>query len=191
MLQMEEKPKPHTPPLSLPVLNQAPAGPPLTRRPESVRVRPARAADLPGIVYLVNEYARRGDLLPRTIDSIRANLADWVIAVADDGIVVGCGSLLLYEPTLAEVRSLAVADIAQGMGLGRGIVAALIEEAQRRSIPTLFALTRAVPFFQRMGFALTEKDRFPQKIWNDCQICHLKDACDEIAVVLELAPTYP
>lgn len=142
--------------------------------------------DLPRLVALVNAYARRGDLLPRSAESIAATLDDWVIGKSGDA-VIACGSLLPYSAELAEVRSLAVADAAQGTGLGRKVVEALIDEARTRGIPTLFALTRAVPFFLRMGFTVTEKEFFPQKVWNDCSICPLKDACDETAVVLSIS----
>jgi amino-acid N-acetyltransferase len=141
--------------------------------------------DLPGLVALVNMYARRGDLLPRTPEAISATLGDWVIGKRGDE-VVACGSLLLYTAVLAEVRSLAVADSVQGLGVGRQIVESLISEARQRHIPTLFALTRAVPFFLRLGFTITDKAYFPQKVWNDCAICPLKDACDETAVVMSI-----
>lgn len=151
-----------------------------------VNVIPATLADLPGILEVVNKYSRRGDLLPRSEESIRNTINNWVIAKTEDGVVLGVGSLLFYTPVLAEVRSLAVADEAQGLGLGGKIVARLIAEARHLRVPTLFALTRAVGFFQRMGFSITEKELFPQKVWTDCAICPLKDNCDETAVVLEL-----
>ncbi|MDJ0753271.1 MAG: GNAT family N-acetyltransferase [Ardenticatenaceae bacterium] len=143
--------------------------------------------DLPELVDLVNTYARRGDLLPRTPESIAATLSDWVIAKrhnlhGDRFTILGCGSLLSYGPHLAEVRSLAVADEAQGLGVGRKIVEALIAKGEAKQIPTLFALTRAVPFFLKLGFHLTDKALFPQKVWTDCAICPLKDNCDETAV---------
>lgn len=156
-----------------------------TETPQFTVVCRPTEADLPGLVALVNTYARRGDLLPRTPEAIRESLPDWVIAKRGDE-VVACGSLLMYTAVLAEVRSLAVADEAQGMGVGRKIVESLITEARQRHIPTLFALTRAVPFFLRLGFTITEKEFFPQKVWNDCAICPLKDACDETAVVFTM-----
>lgn len=155
-----------------------------TRNTTPVVVQPTEA-DLPSLVALVNAYARRGDLLPRSEESIRSTLNDWIIGKVGDQ-VIACGSLLMYSPTLAEVRSLAVADAAQGTGLGRKVVDALLVEAQAREISTVFALTRVVGFFQRMGFVITEKEFFPQKVWNDCSICPLKDNCDETAVVKQL-----
>ncbi len=60
--------------------------------------------------------------------------------------------------------------------------------ARARGIPTVFALTRAVPFFERLGFAVTDKERFPEKVWKDCVVCPLQHACDETAVVMDLRP---
>jgi argininosuccinate synthase len=153
-----------------------------------MHIREARPGDVEGIMRLVNEHVRRGDLLPRTESSIRASLADWLVGEDAGGEIVACVSLLHYTSALAEVRSLAVADKVKGQGYGRTIVQALIAQARLRDIPTLFALTRATPFFQKIGFQITGKERFPEKVWRDCQLCPLRDACDETAVVLQLAP---
>jgi N-acetylglutamate synthase-like GNAT family acetyltransferase len=72
----------------------------------------------------------------------------------EDGEIVACVSLLSYTPALAEVRSLAVHDRVKGAGWGRTILKAAILEARPRNI-TLFALTRAVAFFERGGFQVT------------------------------------
>ncbi len=149
---------------------------------EDVVLTKPTEADLDSLVTLINAYAKRGDLLPRTADSVKESLPDWVIAKVGD-TVIACGSLLRYSPVLAEVRSLAVADTAQGLGLGRQIVAQLEIDAQKQKIPTLFALTRVVQFFEKMGFTITEKEYFPQKVWNDCNHCPIQDNCDETAVV--------
>jgi len=137
--------------------------------------------DLESLVTLINTYARRGDLLPRTVESIRETMPDWWIAKVGD-TVIACGSLLRYSPKLAEVRSLAVADIAQGTGIGRKLVDCLIAEAKEEGIPRLFALTRVIKFFEKLNFTITERENFPDKIWKDCVICPLIDACDETAV---------
>lgn len=143
-------------------------------------VKPA-ASDIPHLTEIVNEFAKRGDFLPRSEEHIRATLPDWQIAVAGEKIIA-IGSLLLYGPKLAEVRSLAVTDEAQGTGIGRRLVESLLVEAKERDIPRVFALTRAVKFFEKVGFEITDKENFPDKIWKDCSICPLIDACDETAV---------
>jgi len=150
-------------------------------------IRSAQDTDIPALLRLVSDHARRGDLLPRTALSIRDTLTDWLAAEDENGDIVACISLLYYTPVLAEVRSLAVADPYKGNGVGRKLLTALIACAQEKQIPTLFALTRAVRFFEKAGFAITQKEDFPEKIWRDCFICPIKDACDEVAVVLELS----
>ncbi len=152
-----------------------------------MNIRRARPTDIPGILALVNEHVRRGDVLPRTEASIEMTLSDWLVG-AQNGRVVACVSLLFYTEVLAEVRSLAVDDAVKGQGWGATIVKALIVRAQRQGVPTLFALTRAVGFFQKVGFSVTSMARFPEKVYRDCVQCPIKDACDETAVVLHLNP---
>ncbi|HEX5689178.1 MAG TPA: GNAT family N-acetyltransferase, partial [Roseiflexaceae bacterium] len=158
---------------------------PVAAPPKLIAVRPAEEADVQAIADIVNANARQGHLLPRSPDNIRASLANWLVAEAD-GVVVGIGSLLSMSPTLVEIRSLAVLPAFRRYGVGAQVVNGLVGRARERGIPTVFALTRAVPFFERMGFSITAKERFPEKVWTDCVICPLKDACDETAVVLEL-----
>lgn len=149
-------------------------------------VRPAHSVDVPAIAELVDAQARRAQVLPRSVQEISTTLTDWIVG-EDSGRVIGCASLLAYSPQQAEIRSLVVADTIQGNGLGSALVKQLIEIAEQRRIPTLFALTRAVPFFSRNGFRVCDKNSFPDKIWRDCQRCTLLEQCDETAVVLDLA----
>lgn len=150
-----------------------------------MNIRPATLTDVPQILILVNDHVRRGDLLPRTAQSIRDTIGDWLVGEQDSDIVA-CVSLLHYTPVLAEVRSLAVSDIVKGQGWGSAIMDAIIQKAEREEVPTLFALTRAVHFFEKSGFDVTVKERFPQKVYRDCHICPLLENCDETAVILEL-----
>jgi amino-acid N-acetyltransferase len=147
-----------------------------------ITIRRATLADARAIADLVNLGEREGQLIPRSIDSIRNTIDDWMLAQNGDRIV-GVGSLVEMGPTLSEIRSLAVAPDYRKFGIGAKIVAALIDLAGERGIPTLFALTRAVPFFEKQGFVVTVKNDFPEKVWRDCIVCPMKDACDEVAVV--------
>ena len=147
-----------------------------------VTIRKATPADASGIADLVNQGEREGQLLPRSIESIRASIDDWII-VLDGDRIVGVGSLLEMGNTLSEVRSLAVAPDYRKHGIGAQIVNALIDLARERKIPTVFALTRAVLFFEKLGFIITDKENFPEKVWRDCSICPVQFACDEVAMV--------
>ena len=148
-------------------------------------IRSAIERDVQAIAEVVAVNARHGQLLPRSAENIRASLRNWLLAEVD-GRVVGIGSLLDMSPTLVEVRSLAVLPAYRSYGIGGLLVCDLVERARIRGIPTVFALTRAVPFFERLCFVVTDRARFPEKVWTDCVICPLRERCDEIAVVLEL-----
>lgn len=161
---------------------------------QTISVRRAAVADVARIAALVNDQARRGNLLPRSPQSIAATIDDWLVAAASpesaqhasEQEILGCVSLLSYPSGLVEVRSLAVEDSAQGLGIGRRLMESLIKEARRRQIATLFALTRVVGFFEQFGFAVTDRHRFPEKVWHDCWQCPLRERCDETAVILKL-----
>ncbi len=148
--------------------------------------RKATSEDARAISELVNLGEREGQLLPRSLQSIRESIENWVVAEENAG-VVGCGSLAKIGPTLSEVRSLAVAPEYRKQGIGAQIVAALMEEARARRVPTVFALTRAVEFFEKLGFTVTVREDFPEKVWRDCMICPVRNACDEVAVVHPIA----
>jgi argininosuccinate synthase len=150
-------------------------------------IRPATLDDVQSIVLLIAQNARRGGLLPRGEASIRAHIDNFLIAEGG-GAVMGCGSLLPMNTTLVELRSLAVDENARGGGIGKQIVAALADEARKRKFGTIFALTRAVAFFEKCGFAVAPKEQFPEKVWNDCVACPLLENCDEVAVMRALQP---
>jgi amino-acid N-acetyltransferase len=156
------------------------------KAPEVI-VRMATDDDVEAIVAFVAENSRLGHLLPRSADNIRATLPTWRVAEIG-GRVVGIGSLLAMNDNLVEVRSLAVLPEYRSMGVGAELVNGLVAEARRRGYTTVFALTRAVNFFLRLGFSITIRDRFPEKLWRDCVICPLFHACDETAVAIELQP---
>jgi amino-acid N-acetyltransferase len=152
---------------------------------QTITIRPATVADVPSIAALVMANALQGKVLPRSAAAIEATITDWFVAAAGDEIL-GCVSLLRYTSGLVEVRSLVVGERYRGLRIGSQLMEALLLEARRREVPTLFALTRKVGFFERFGFKISERARFPEKVWHDCRLCPLIDNCDETAMVLEL-----
>lgn len=148
-------------------------------------VEPARLADAAAIHELVTFWADRGDMLHRPIGEIYEAIRDFKVARLD-GQVVGCGSLHIMGPDLAEVRSLAVAESMQGRGVGAAIVAACIEDARLFGLERVFALTYRPAFFEKQGFRLANVLEFPQKVWNECVRCPFFTNCKEVAVVYDL-----
>jgi amino-acid N-acetyltransferase len=154
-----------------------------TQRP-TISVRKAIVDDVDGIARLVNTHALQGEILPRLTSAVYQSIDDWFIAIAG-GEVLGCVSLLAYNSSLVEVRSLAVGDRFQGLGIGSRLMRALLAEVEYRRITTLFAMTRQVTFFERFGFRVSRRNLFPEKVWLDCLQCPLISSCNETAVVWE------
>lgn len=151
----------------------------------SVNIRKARVGDIPSIHQLVNEYAAKGEMLGRSRSELYEGMRDFFVAERE-GIVVGCSALHVNWEDLAEVRSLVVSQELRGMGLGRDLVTACLEEARELGIAKIYALTYKPGFFERMGFSRVVKETLPHKVWGDCLKCPKFPNCDEEAVLLEV-----
>jgi len=136
-------------------------------------VRPAREADVAGIVALVNGYAAQAIMLYRSPDSVRMTLHNFVVVVDSFGAVMACG----------EVASVAVASDAHGLGLGTAIVAEVEKLAHKRGIDELFALTLTPKFFESAGYVIADRALYPEKIRRDCLKCPRRIRCNEYCVV--------
>ena len=150
-----------------------------------MEVRPAQMADVPALHRLITHHAERGRMLFRSYAELYEHLRDFLVAVDDDQ-VVGCCAVELVWRDLAEIKSLAVDETRRGNGIGRRLTGASIDEARRLGLARLFALTREVSFFSKLGFAVVPKESLPHKVWTDCVKCPVQDQCDETAVVLTL-----
>lgn len=151
-----------------------------------ILVRKARLGDAEQIASLINHFAAQGLMLPKNILEVYEHIREYVVAEDETGRIVGCGALRLMWHDLGEIRSLAVAEEAQGRGVGRRIVEMLLEEARELGLACVFALTYQVPFFEKLGFRVVPKAIFPQKVWLDCQLCPKRHCCDETAMILVL-----
>jgi amino-acid N-acetyltransferase len=143
--------------------------------------------DIPPILTLINGYASKGVMLPRTEFELSEAIRDFTVVTAGNDLL-GCGALHFYSPTLAEIRSLAVDEGAKTRGVGRKLVEALVQEAEDYELDAVFAFTYVVEFFEKVGFHVVERGVLPLKAWKDCVRCPKFQACDEIAVMRVLRP---
>jgi len=147
-----------------------------------VEVRKARMSDIPALLDLINGYASRGIMLPRTEFEISESIRDFSVALAE-GELVGCGALHFYSPMVGEIRSLAVREDAKTHGVGRLLVETLVNESEEFSLACVFAFTYVVDFFRKVGFDEVERGALPLKVWKDCVRCPKFQSCDEVAVM--------
>lgn len=150
-------------------------------------IRKARMSDVKGIHRLIAEYARKGDMLPRSLADIYENLRDYFVFLEDDGELGGSAAIHIMWEDLAEVRSLAVREGKMRRGIGTQLVESCISEAIVLGIDRVFALTYKPEFFEKLGFHIVDKAELPQKIWTDCLKCSKFPDCDEVALVADFS----
>ncbi len=149
---------------------------------------PATVGDAAEIHRLIQYwFETTGDVLPRTEGEIYETIRDFVV-VRDPGKrrLLAAGALHVEWKDLAEIKSLVVDPGTQGRGLGRIVVDACLSEAVDMGLKTVFALTTTPAFFERLGFRISGVSAFPRKVWNECFRCPKYNACDEIAVTIDL-----
>lgn len=148
-------------------------------------IRKATVKDANRIFSILQYYALKEVLLPRSLNSIYENIRDFFV-YEENGKIVGVGSLHIYWEDLAEIKSLAVEEGFRGKNIGSQIVLACIEEAKMLGIKQVFALTYVPGFFEKLGFKITDKALFPQKVWTECIHCVKFNDCKEIPVSIAL-----
>ncbi|MBJ6363085.1 N-acetyltransferase [Paenibacillus sp. MAHUQ-46] len=149
---------------------------------QTVICRKATETDVDELYELIEGYAQKGIMLPRSRQALSRLIDTFVVAELDEQIV-GCGSLFKLGSDLVEIRSLGITEGHKGMGIGSKLISKLLEEAKRQGLPKVMALTYEVAFFIKNGFHVVEKEIFPEKVWTDCVHCPKQERCDEIAVL--------
>ena len=117
-----------------------------------ITVRPARTSDVKSIQAMRQQLEGSKVLLGHELVSLYEAVPEFLVAVDEAGDVVGAGALHVMWEDLAEVRSVVVADHMRGHGVGRAIVAALLDRADTIGTKRVFCLTFEVEFFSKFGF---------------------------------------
>lgn len=148
-----------------------------------MKIRKAKIPDLKDVHKLINEFARKEEIIPRSINELYENIRDFIV-FEDNGKVYGTCALHVLWEDLAEIRSLAVKKEYQGIGIGRKLVKRCLIEAKALGVRRVFVLTYHPTFFKKLGFVDIDKSSLPQKIWGDCVRCPKFPECDEHALIL-------
>jgi N-acetylglutamate synthase-like GNAT family acetyltransferase len=113
-------------------------------------LRPAIAADDPAIRALI----QRVEINPFGLDWRR-----FVLAVAPDGALIGCGQLKPHGDGSVELASIAVEEAHRGEGIARAIIEHLLPRAPR----PLYLMCRPVlgDLYRRFGFQPVGEEQLP------------------------------
>lgn len=146
-------------------------------------LRKAKLTDANQIHKLINFFAKKDLMMPRSLNEIYENIRDFWVCI-ENGKMVGCCALhVVGWEDMAEVKSLAVETPRQRRHIGSRLLSACLKEAKRMGLKKVFALTYSPQFFNKFKFAEIDKARLPQKIWAECCNCPKFPDCEEIAVI--------
>ena len=148
-------------------------------------IRKATVEDVKQIQKLVNHYAKRERMLPRSLNELYENIRNFFI-YSEGKKIYGCCALDVDWEDLAEIKSLAVAQSRTGRGIGAKLLEECLKDAKKLKIAKVFALTYIPDYFEAFGFSLINRNELPHKIWSECIKCMYFPNCKEIAMMKEL-----
>jgi amino-acid N-acetyltransferase len=150
-----------------------------------LKIEKAKISDVPQMHKLINYFAEKDEMLPRSLSELYENMRDCFVA-KDDEKLLGCVALHVFWSDLAEVRSLAVAEGSRDKGIGAELVKACMQEAEELGITTVFCLTYHADLFKKFDFRQVDKMELPRKVWTECYRCPKFPDCDEVALIYNL-----
>jgi amino-acid N-acetyltransferase len=148
-------------------------------------IQRAAIGDARSIKVLIDQYAGKRLMLPRPLQQILGSIRDFFVARVD-GEFAGCVALHIDLADLAEIRSLAVEERFNGLGVGRQLIEAALEDGRALGISRVYALTYVVDYFKKFGFEIIPKSELPNKVWADCVNCPFFTNCNETAVIRDV-----
>lgn len=147
-------------------------------------IKKATIKDAHFIQKLVNFYANKSLMMPRSLNEIYENIRDFWVAFDKNNKFLGCAALhIVGWEGLAEIKSLAVEKKYQKKTIGSTLVNTCLSEANHLNINQVFVLTYQPIFFRKFGFKTISKNKLPHKIWVECCNCPKFPNCSETALI--------
>jgi len=150
-----------------------------------LKAEKAKISEVPQMHRLVNYFAGRGEMLPRSLSEMYESIRDYFV-IRRDGEVLACAALHVSWADLAEIKSLAVVEDIQRQGIGSRLIVACLDEAKELGTPTVFCLTYKPALFEKFGFSQVDKMELPRKVWTECYRCPKFPDCDEVALIYKM-----
>ncbi len=142
--------------------------------------------DITKMIDLVEPEVASGIILARSEDEIATNIRSYTL-VFDKEELIGFSALHIHTATLAEIRSLIIAQNYRGQGVGAKLIDHLVQEAQTLGVQKVLSLTYQQQFFEKLGFVEIPKESLPEhKIWADCIKCKHFPICNEVSLIKNL-----
>ncbi|NMP30486.1 argininosuccinate lyase [Thalassotalea sp. M1531] len=152
----------------------------------AMSVRRAKMSDVDKIHEQVAYWSEKGEILNRTRENIIHDVQNFVVAEID-GQVVGCASLYIYEPGLAEIRSIVIDKAFHSQGQGKALTQYLLEFAHLMELEIIIVLTYIPDYFAQLGFKVIEKSTLADYIIEDSEPTPHKAPEDEVAMAYQVS----
>lgn len=126
------------------------------------QVRQAQPADVNGILALIRPLEEKGILVPRSQETLEAEI-DRFIVEDRDGMIVGCAALHCFQSEKCmELACVAVDPRYRGTGRGDKILEHALELAAKWGMRQIFVLTtQTAHWFVERGFRAASVDELP------------------------------
>ncbi|MDK2892775.1 N-acetyltransferase [Methanohalophilus sp.] len=144
-------------------------------------IRKATINDVESIKNLINGYAKKEMMLPRSLGELYECIRNFYV-YEKNGEVLGCCALQVVWEDLGEILSFAVASDHRNEGIGSLLLQATIEDGKALCIRKVFTLTYVPEFFEKKGFKRISKRELPHKVWVGCIKCPKFPDCNEVAL---------
>lgn len=105
-----------------------------------MQIKKATLKDAKSIHSLVNNFAKKDKMLPRSLNEIYENIRNFFISTHKGKITGTCALHIMWE-TLAEIRSIAVLNEYQHRGIGKKLIEMSLNEAKALGVKKVFVLT--------------------------------------------------
>jgi len=133
--------------------------------PESPEhIRPATAADVPGIVQILEPLEQQGVLVKREHEALEREIAEYFV-LESEGNILGCAALHPFaDEKTAELAALAVNPFYRDGGRGERLLAYAEARAKAMGMKSIFVLsTRTTHWFIERGFLETDPRKLPER----------------------------
>ena len=147
-----------------------------------MKIRKAKVQDIPEIHKIINGYAKKNLMLPRSLSELYESVQEFFVVEVNKKIV-GCCALHVTWEDLGEIRSIAVKREYQNRNYGAKLLAACHKQAKNLGLKKVFTLTVIPEYFKKFGYKEIPKEKLPHKVWSDCIKCPLFPDCNEIPLV--------
>ena len=149
-------------------------------------IRKAAIKDIKEIQKLINSFAQKDLMLPRSLNELYEHIRDFFV-YEEKKKIIGCAALHISWDDLVEIKSLAVDKEYQRKGRGKALAKVCMQEAKSLGAKKIFALTYVPEFFKEIGFKRIGHNKLPHKIWAECINCPKFPDCRETAMIRRIS----